>query len=80
MMSTVHAELFRLKNGRTGWDRRTVLIIDEAAMLDSGVTGEVLAEAGRAGAKVILAGDVPTKIGADRLADSHELAPSHPTR
>ena len=55
--STVHAELFRLKNGRTGWDRRTVLIIDEAAMLDSRVTGEVLAEARRAGAKVILAGD-----------------------
>jgi ATP-dependent exoDNAse (exonuclease V) alpha subunit len=55
--STVHAELFRLKNGRTVWDRRTVLIIDEAAMLDSRVTGEVLAEARQAGAKVILAGD-----------------------
>ena len=54
---TVHAELFRLKNGRTHWDRRTVVIVDEAAMLDSRVTGELLGEARRSGAKVILAGD-----------------------
>ncbi len=54
---TVHAALFGLKNGRTSWDCRTVVVVDEAAMLDSRVTGEVLAEAKRAGAKVILAGD-----------------------
>ena len=54
---TVHAELFRLKNGRTNWDRRTVVVVDEAAMLDSRVTGELLAAARQAGAKVILAGD-----------------------
>ena len=54
---TAHAELFRLKNGRTAWDSRTVVIIDEAAMLDSRVTGELLAEARASGAKVILAGD-----------------------
>ncbi len=54
---TVHAALFGIKNGRTSWDRRTVLVVDEAAMLDSRVTGEVLAEAKRAGAKVILSGD-----------------------
>ena len=54
---TAHAELFRLKNGRTHWDRRTVVIVDEAAMMDSRVTGEVLGEARRSGAKVILAGD-----------------------
>ena len=55
--STVHAALFRLKNGRTVWDRRTVLIVDEAAMLDARITGEVLIAARQAGAKVILAGD-----------------------
>jgi Ti-type conjugative transfer relaxase TraA len=55
--STVHAELFRLKNGRAQWSARTVVIVDEAAMLDSRITGELLAEARRAGAKVILAGD-----------------------
>jgi len=54
---TAHAELFRLKNGRTHWNRRTVVIVDEAAMMDSRVTGEVLGEARRSGAKVILAGD-----------------------
>ena len=55
--STVHAALFAIKNGRTVWDRRTVVVVDEAAMLDSRVTGELLAEARRAGTKVILAGD-----------------------
>ncbi|HEY5305660.1 MAG TPA: AAA family ATPase, partial [Pseudolabrys sp.] len=55
--STVHAALFRLKNGRTSWDRRTVVVVDEAAMLDTRVTGELLAAARQAGAKVVLAGD-----------------------
>ena len=55
--STVHAALFRLKNGRTVWDRRTVVVVDEAAMLDSHVMGELLGAARAAGAKVILAGD-----------------------
>jgi len=55
---TVHAALFAIKNGRSpGWNKRTVLVVDEAAMLDSRVTGELLAEAKSAGAKVILAGD-----------------------
>jgi Ti-type conjugative transfer relaxase TraA len=55
---TVHAALFAIKNGRgPGWNRHTVLLVDEAAMLDSRVTGELLAEAKSAGAKVILAGD-----------------------
>ncbi len=55
---TVHSALFGIKNGRSpGWDKRTVLVVDEAAMLDSRVTGELLAEARQAGAKVVLAGD-----------------------
>jgi len=55
---TVHSALFGIKNGRSpGWDSRTVLVVDEAAMLDSRVTGELLAEARQAGAKVVLAGD-----------------------
>lgn len=55
--STVHAELFRLKNGRVQWNRRTLVVVDEAAMMDAKVTGEVLREACLSGAKVILAGD-----------------------
>jgi Ti-type conjugative transfer relaxase TraA len=54
---TVHAALFGLKNGRTQWDRHTVVVVDEAAMLDTRVTGELLSEARKSGAKLILAGD-----------------------
>jgi ATP-dependent exoDNAse (exonuclease V) alpha subunit len=54
---TVHAALFALKNQRTAWDRRTVVVVDEAAMLDTRITGELLAAARQAGAKLILAGD-----------------------
>lgn len=54
---TVHAALFALKNGRTRWDHNTVVIVDEAAMLDTRITGELLTEARKAGAKLILAGD-----------------------
>jgi ATP-dependent exoDNAse (exonuclease V) alpha subunit len=46
-----------MKNGRTTWDRNTVVGVDEAAMLDTPVTGELLAAACQAGAKLILAGD-----------------------
>jgi hypothetical protein len=55
--STAHAALFRLKNGRTSWDRNTVVVVDEAAMLDTRITGELLAAARISGAKLILAGD-----------------------
>jgi Ti-type conjugative transfer relaxase TraA len=54
---TAHAALFALKNGRTEWGRQTVVIVDEAAMLDSRITGELLAAARSSGAKLILAGD-----------------------
>jgi Ti-type conjugative transfer relaxase TraA len=54
---TVHAALFAIKNGRSAWDKRTVVMVDEAAMLDTKVTGELLRAARQAGAKVILAGD-----------------------
>jgi Ti-type conjugative transfer relaxase TraA len=55
--STVHAALFALKNGRSEWNRHTVAIVDEAAMLDSRITGELLSAARSAGIKLILAGD-----------------------
>jgi Ti-type conjugative transfer relaxase TraA len=54
---TVHAALFALKNGRTEWGRGTVVIVDEAAMLDARITGELLAVARQSGSKLILAGD-----------------------
>ncbi|WP_174513197.1 AAA family ATPase [Methylocella tundrae] len=55
---TAHAALFKLKNGRgQPWDARTVVIVDEAAMMDSHITGEILAAARASGSKLILAGD-----------------------
>ena len=80
---TVHAALFAIKNGRTAggrpsaWDRRTVVIVDEAAMLDSRVTGEVLAEAKRAGAKVVLAGDDRQLASIERGGLFTELRKAH---
>ena len=54
---TLHSALFRVKNGLTRWDRNTVVMVDEAAMLGAQITGELLAAAGAAGAKLILVGD-----------------------
>jgi Ti-type conjugative transfer relaxase TraA len=54
---TVHSELFKLKNGRTSWNASSVVIVDEAAMLDSKILGGLLAAARAAHAKLIFAGD-----------------------
>src|SRR5271165_2415886 len=81
---TVHAALFAIKNGRgpgggrhPGWDKRTVLVVDEAAMLDSRVTGELLAEARASGAKVILAGDGRQLTSIERGGLFTELCRAH---
>ena len=75
--ATVHSALFGLKNGRTSWDRRTVVMVDEAAMLDSRVTGELLAEARRVGAKVVLAGDDRQLASIERGGLFAELRQAH---
>jgi hypothetical protein len=33
-VETAHATLFGLKNGRTSWNRRIVVVTDEVTMLD----------------------------------------------
>jgi Ti-type conjugative transfer relaxase TraA len=55
--ATVHSELFALNNARTNWDRRTVVMVDEAAMLDTKLMAMVTAYARASGAKLILVGD-----------------------
>jgi Ti-type conjugative transfer relaxase TraA len=56
--STIQAELMRQNNARgQKWNERTVLIVDEAAMVSSGQLAAILTKADTAGAKVILAGD-----------------------
>jgi Ti-type conjugative transfer relaxase TraA len=54
---TVHSELFALNNNRTSWNRRTVVMVDEAAMLDTKMMAMVTAHAQEAGSKLILLGD-----------------------
>jgi Ti-type conjugative transfer relaxase TraA len=55
--TTVHSELFALNNERTQWDRHTVVVVDEAAMIDSRNMAMLTAHAYVAGAKLILIGD-----------------------
>jgi Ti-type conjugative transfer relaxase TraA len=59
--STVHLELFYQANNRNDrtapWNRRTVVILDEAAMLDTCTTKRLMDRAAETGAKVIIAGD-----------------------
>ena len=55
--ATVHKELFNLANGRTAWSRDTVVIVDEAAMLDTRMMALLTTAAAEAVAKLILIGD-----------------------
>jgi Ti-type conjugative transfer relaxase TraA len=55
--ATIHSEIFALNNGRRQWDARTVVIVDEAAMIDTKLMAMVTSHAAAAGAKLILVGD-----------------------
>ena len=54
---TIHSELFALNNRRASWNRRTVVMVDEAAMIDTKLMAMLAAHAYAAGAKLILVGD-----------------------
>jgi hypothetical protein len=69
--------LFRLKNGIANWDRRTLVVVDEAAMMDSKVTGALLREAKLSGAKVVLAGDDRQLASIERGGLYTELKKAH---
>jgi hypothetical protein len=55
--NTIASELMRIENGRGTWDRNTVLIVDEAAMVSTDNLAKLAAAARQSGAKLILAGD-----------------------
>jgi Ti-type conjugative transfer relaxase TraA len=55
--STLHRAMYRLRRGFERWDRRTILIVDEAAMVDAEMYDQFLKAAADAGATVILTGD-----------------------
>lgn len=60
--STIDAEFMRLQHGRSSWNQRTVLVVDEAAMISTEKLSELFTKAQEAQAKVILAGD-PQQLG-----------------
>jgi hypothetical protein len=55
--TTIHAELFALNSERTSWNRRTLVMVDEAAMVDTRLMAMLTAHAYASGAKLILVGD-----------------------
>ena len=55
--ATLHRELGQVERDPSRWDRRTVVMVDEAAMMDNGIMAKLLKEAERSGARLILAGD-----------------------
>lgn len=60
--STVHLELYYQENPAKrrdlpAWDRRTLVIVDEAAMLDTPTYARLMRRAAEARAKVVLVGD-----------------------
>ncbi len=54
---TIASELKLFESGRTAWDKKTVLIVDEAAMVATEHLAHLAAAARATGAKLILAGD-----------------------
>jgi Ti-type conjugative transfer relaxase TraA len=62
--STVHSELLRQEGRRTNprsrtkaWDSKTVVFVDEAAMLDNRTLNRLLEQVEQSGAKVVMVGD-----------------------
>jgi Ti-type conjugative transfer relaxase TraA len=55
--ATLHRELGQVERDPTRWDAKTVVMVDEAAMMDNGILAKLLKETERSGAKLILAGD-----------------------
>lgn len=78
--TTVHKELFAIKNGRRAWNSRTVLMVDETAMVDTKMMAQLTAFADAAYAKLILVGDDRQLSSIDRggmfavLKDRHGAA------
>lgn len=78
--ATIHSELFAIKNGRKAWNSRTVLIVDEAAMVDTKLMAQLTTFANAASAKLILVGDDRQLSSIDRggmfavLKDRHGAA------
>ncbi len=84
--STIASELGRVEKGSSVWNSRTVLMVDEAAMLSSKHLAEVMTKAKATGAKVILTGDAAQLGSIERggmfgaLEQEHGAAELHTVR
>lgn len=78
--ATIHSELFAIKNDRRAWNSRTVIMVDEAAMVDTKLMAQLTTYANAAYAKLILVGDDRQLSSIDRggmfavLKDRHGAA------
>ena len=75
--NTIASEMWALDHGRTNWNRNTVLVVDEAAMISTEALARVAAGAKQAGAKLILAGDDKQLSSIERGGMFETLRQSH---
>ena len=54
---TIHSALFALKNDKDRWNKKTVVMVDEAAMIGTRLLGDLIARADQSGAKLVIVGD-----------------------
>ena len=84
--ATIASELMRVERGSSQWNAKTVLIVDEAAMLSTKHLVGLMEKAEQAGAKVILTGDDKQLASIERggmfgaLRDEHGAAELHNVR
>lgn len=55
--STVHAAVLALEKGKTSWNSKTLVVVDEAGMLDTEIMLKLLRHVAASGAKLVMVGD-----------------------
>ncbi len=78
--ATLHRELGQLERDPSRWTRKTVVIVDEAAMMDNTILLKLLQGAERSGAKLILSGDDRQFASVSRGGMFSELVKQHGAR
>lgn len=74
---TLHSELWHVEQGKRRWSPATVILVDEAGMVDTGTLARLMTAARHAGAKVILTGDDRQLQSVSRGGLFRELAGRH---
>lgn len=55
--STVHAAVFKGEKGKLGWNENTIVVVDEAGMLDTEILLKLMCQVATSGAKLVMVGD-----------------------